>query len=77
MLRPLLQETMGPAVALVDSAEAVAAKVAAELERLDLLETAAKKDSHFCFTDDNLRFQRVARTILGRDDLSFELVDVS
>jgi glutamate racemase len=77
LLRPVLQETMGPDVALVDSAEAVATKVAAELDALGILETAATKDSHFCFTDDNLRFQRVARAILGRENLSFELVDVS
>lgn len=77
LLRPVLQETMGPSVTLVDSAEAVAAKVAAELEGLGILETTAVKDSHFCFTDDNLRFQRVARAILGRENLSFELVDVA
>ncbi|MDH3402040.1 MAG: glutamate racemase [Acidobacteriota bacterium] len=77
LLRPLLQETMGPGVALIDSAEAVAAEVAAVLGGLGLLAAERREESHFCFTDDNVRFQRLARAILGREDLSLELVDVS
>ena len=77
LLRPLLQEIVGDQVTLVDSAQAVAAVVAHELEQKDLLTTSRQRNSHFCLTDANSRFERIAAEILGRDDLSFELVDIA
>lgn len=77
LLRPLLQEIAGEEIRLIDSAEAVAAQVAAAMERDGLLAAHGSEASHFCLTDGNSPFRRLARAILGRDDLSFELVDVS
>ncbi len=77
---PLLQKTLrkvaGSGVELVDSAEATAAKVAAELERLGLLEDGASPEYHLCVTDAGERFGRIARQILGERAPSLELVDV-
>ncbi|MCZ6726712.1 MAG: glutamate racemase [Acidobacteria bacterium] len=77
LLRPLLREIVGADVVLVDSAVAVADQVAAELGDKGLLGGVEDQTSHFCLTDSNSPFQQLASTILGRDDLSFELVDVS
>jgi glutamate racemase len=77
LLRQTLQEIVGADVALVDSAEAVAEQVAEELDNLGLLAETKAESSHFCLTDGNSPFQNLATTILGRDDLSFELVDVA
>ena len=77
LLRATLQAVVGPAVALVDSAEAVAAEVETRLRSAGLLAAAREGRSHFCLTDGNPTFAKLATRILGRDDLSFELVDVS
>ena len=77
LLRSTLKAVVGEGVELVDSAEAVASEVAARLADAGLLSAAREQRSHFCLTDDNPSFAALARRILGRDDLSFELVDVA
>lgn len=77
LLRSTLERVVGPGVRLVDSAEAVAREVEARLAEAGLLATTKEQSSHFCLTDDNPAFAQLARTILEREDLSFELVDVA
>ena len=77
LLRSVLQTVVGQDVGLVDSAEAVAREVEARLGAAGLLADAPEQRSHFCLTDDNPSFAKLATRILGRDDLSFELVDVA
>lgn len=76
LLVPTLRRVVGEDVHLVDSAETVAAVVAADLEREGLLATEHEADSHFCVTDSGERFGALARRILGRDGVSLELVDL-
>lgn len=77
LLRSTLRGVVGRDVSLVDSAEAVASEVESRLAEAGLLATAQEQRSHFCLTDDNPAFAKLAAAILGREDLSFELVDVS
>lgn len=77
LLLPTLRRVVAEEVRIVDSAEAVAAVVATDLERLGLLATGGVPEDHFCVTDAGERFGRLARRILERDDVSLELVDVS
>lgn len=76
LLAPLLARVAGAGVRLVDSAAAVAERVAAELsERAALAPAGAPRHDHYCVTDDSERFARLARTILERD-VPLELVDL-
>ena len=78
LLAPLLARIAGPGVTLVDSAGAVASRVARELERGGALTAApddARAPDHFFVTDDTERFGRLARRILGRE-VRLELVDL-
>jgi glutamate racemase len=77
LLAPLLGRVAGAEVELVDSAEAVAARVASELERRGLLAAAVgeRAPDHFYVTDDAERFGALARRILGRE-VRLELVDL-
>jgi glutamate racemase len=76
LLAPLLARVAGPAVTLVDSAAAVAARVAADLAAAGALAPAgAERRDHYCVTDDSERFARLARAILAREVL-LELVDL-
>jgi len=76
LLRPVLERVLGPGVALVDSAEAVAEAAARGLGAAGLLAAdGAPPAHHFCVTDSGERFARIARQILG-DPVSFELVEV-
>jgi glutamate racemase len=77
LLRTALAGIVGPGVTLIDSAEATASRVAAALDRDGLLGGTPGETSHFCLTDANSRFQPIARAVLGRADLTFELVDVA
>ena len=75
LLAPLVARVVGSAIRLVDSAEAVAAEVAAGLAERGLLAPAGTRDDHFFVTDGAERFARLASTILGRD-VRLEWVDV-
>lgn len=67
LLKPLLSEVVGPNVALVDSAEAMAERAAALLTDLNL-HTASRTpaDYQFWVTDVPLRFQAIGERFLGR-----------
>jgi len=77
LLVPTLRRVVGDAIRLVDSAEAMAEVVATGLERGGLLAPAGDPLAHVCVTDAGERFAGLARRILGRDNVSLELVDVS
>ena len=77
VLAPILRRIAGPEVELVDSAEAIARKVAGELAAADLL-ASGRPRHHLCVTDVGEHFQRLARELLpGLDGaLSLEWVEV-
>jgi glutamate racemase len=74
LLAPLIARIAGPAVRLVDSAEATAKRVAAEL--LDRAAADQQPRHHFCVTDAGERFEALARRLLDAPELSLEWVDV-
>jgi glutamate racemase len=77
LLRRVIAEVMGPSVTLVDSAEAVAEVVAADLLRHELArDDREAADHHFCVTDAGTRFAKIGARFLGADALSLEWVDV-
>jgi glutamate racemase len=78
LLRRVIAEVMGPGVTLVDSAEAVAEVVAADLLRHQLArdESSEQAEHHFCVTDAGTRFAKIGARFLGADALSLEWVDV-
>lgn len=81
LLRPVIQEVVGPEVTLVDSAVATAVEVEAELARLELLRrsptSAGSSPEHSVFvTDIPATFSRVAERFLGRSLPHLEQVDV-
>jgi glutamate racemase len=75
LLEPLLQRVAGTGVRLVDSAEAVAATVAADLDPVG--EGRNAPEHHFCVTDGPDRFGGLARRILGDSRVSLELVEMA
>ncbi|KAB2965788.1 MAG: glutamate racemase [Thermoanaerobaculia bacterium] len=75
LLVPALRRVVGERIALVDSAEAVAADVARDLERLGLRSEHREGADHVCVTDSAERFTRLAREILHRP-VRLELVDL-
>ena len=75
LLDAVLARVTGDGVRRVDSAEAVAAEVAVELERLGLRSSARSTEDHLCVTDATERFERQARAILGRP-ARLELIDL-
>jgi glutamate racemase len=76
LLRATLAAVVGSDVALVDSAEAVAARVAADLAAYDLaIGLDRAPEHHVCVTDSSARFGRLARQILGAET-TLELVDL-
>lgn len=81
LLAPVLQRIMGPGVALVDSAEAVAATVANDLEESGLAARSGPAEHHFCVTDSARHFERLAESILDPagehpDQAALELVEI-
>ena len=77
LLAPVIRRVMGEGVRLVDSAAAVAAVVAADLEDRGLLAPGdAVAEHHFCVTDAGERFGRIGALFLGDGRLSLEWVDV-
>jgi len=77
LLAPVLARVAGPEVALVDSASAVAERVAEDLVARGLAAPpGAPGDLHVCVTDAAEQFRRLAERILP-DGATFELVDVT
>jgi glutamate racemase len=67
LLKPLLQDVVGPAIALVDSAEAMADQTAASIEERQLGNVERVPPSYtFYVTDVPLRFQTIGERFLGR-----------
>jgi glutamate racemase len=75
LIKDVLQRIAGPDVVLVDSAEQVAAMVAAGLSERHLEATRSPHHT-FCVTDSGETFQRLARTILKDDGVELEWVEV-
>jgi glutamate racemase len=75
LIKDVLQRIAGPDVVLVDSAEQVAALVAAGLAERHLEATHSPHHT-FCVTDSGETFQRLARTILKDDSVELEWVEV-
>jgi glutamate racemase len=75
LLKPVLQQTVGPDVMLVDSAMAVAEKTELLLKETGL-ETPVRTppEDSFYVTDAPLRFQKMAETFLGRPLQHLEIV---
>jgi len=81
VLAGVIRETIGGAVALVDSAETTSLAVAEALARAGLESGASASGEaamHFFATDSPERFARVGAIFLGReiDPTSVELVDL-
>ncbi len=67
LLKPLLRDAVGPGVALVDSAEAMAEQTAALLAQRNLSNPdRTPPDYHYWVTDVPLRFQTIGERFLGR-----------
>ncbi len=67
LLKPLLQELMGPQVTLVDSAEEVARETQALLDREHLRRTRKPTGAHtFLVSDEPRHFAAMAQRFLGR-----------
>ncbi len=66
LLRKVIEETMGPEVTLVDSAEAAAAETAQLLEEKGMLRgEGGQVEEHFYVTDAAQRFHGIAGAFLG------------
>jgi glutamate racemase len=79
LLRPLLQDVAGPAVTLVDSAEATADAVQRALERrgLGAPAEAGRGTARYFVTDDAGRFRRLAARWLDEEPESLETVQLA
>ena len=67
LLIPLLQDTVGPDVRLVDSAETMAQQTAALLEKMNLANPQRlAPEYHFYVTDVPLRFHTIGERFMGR-----------
>ena len=77
LLKTVIAETMGEAVRLIDSAEAVAEETAQLLESGGRLDTGDEpNESRFYVTDAAQRFHRIAERILGAPLEHLEAVEV-
>lgn len=77
LLKPVIGETIGARVTLVDSAEATAEETASLLEAEALLNrTGAEADSRFYVTDAASRFHRIAERILSEPLDHLEAVEL-
>jgi glutamate racemase len=77
LLKTVLARVAGPAVTLVDSAEAVAEMVAQGLAQAGLTDPGGEiATQHLCVTDGGESFQLVAGRILGDPNLPLEWVEV-
>jgi glutamate racemase len=77
ILRPVIEEVMGPEVTCIDSGEAVAQEVARYLEQNELTRRGKQPRSvEFYVTDSAARFRRVAELFLGRPLDAVETVEL-
>jgi glutamate racemase len=76
LLKAVIGEVMGPRVALVDSAEATAAAVAARIQQDGSRSLTAPPTHKFFVTDVAERFLAVGERFLGRPIAEAEQVDV-
>jgi glutamate racemase len=78
LLTPVLAGVAGDGVTLVDSAESVAAEVAAGLAERGLLAPAGAADGlELCVTDAGAAFAEFAARILGEEAAPLEWVEVA
>lgn len=76
LLKSVIADTMGPRVALVDSAEATSRTVAETLRAMGLEHPGGESvECRFLVTDDPVTFGRVGKLFLGRDIGRVEWVD--
>lgn len=77
LLADVISETLGPSVALVDSAHETAAEVKQVLSDRSLLRTAESTPTHaFYASDSPMRFKEVGRQFLGEKVVGVERVTV-
>ncbi|MCX7981892.1 MAG: glutamate racemase [Syntrophales bacterium] len=77
LLKPLLREIVGPQVVLVDSAVAMAERVAGLLEEKGLANNASLPvEYRYYVTDVPLRFHTIAERFLGRGLGNIELINL-
>jgi glutamate racemase len=78
LLRSVIGKVLGPAIRLVDSAEATAAEAAALLEERGLLTDGREPaEHHFYVTDSSKRFEEVGSRFLGMPLARLEQVDIT
>jgi glutamate racemase len=78
LLKPLFEQLLGPAIRLVDSAEAMAAIAADLLQREKILTPVRIRPQYrFFVTDVPYRFQTIGERFLGRTLAQVELVKLS
>lgn len=77
ILRNLIEETVGPDIAIIDSAEAIALKAKEVLVENNLLnDSASSVFPHLLVSDLPQKFKALCELFLGRDIPDVELVDV-
>jgi glutamate racemase len=76
ILKPIIAETMGLGVVLIDSGEAVAAEVEALLAEQSRARSGQRGGLRFFVTDSAARFRRVAERFLGEQLEAVEAVEV-
>ena len=75
LLKPLLSDVVGPAVRLIDSAEAMAEKTAELIAAEKLVNTSGDRAQYlFCVSDVPYRFQTIGERFLGRTLADVEMV---
>jgi glutamate racemase len=75
LLKPLLQEIVGPRVRLIDSAEAMAEEAAGLIGRQNLGNDGRRATDYlFCVSDVPYRFQTIGERFLGRTLARVEMV---
>ncbi len=76
VLQTLIATITGPQVRVLNSAQAVAAHLAQDLKRRDLLSRNRLHSDRFWFTDDNSRFEEVGARFFGKDLSGVQQIDV-
>jgi len=78
LLKGVIREALGPAIQLVDSAEAAAEEAARLLEAQELLDDRERGgEPHFYVTDSSQRFAEVGSRFLGTSMGRLEQVDIT